>query len=120
MWSIFKYGVPVLGILGFGHSTYEVFARKIDAKKMGLTPEHLQMFGYLCLMQVVCWVLVIVGIRTGAAWTHPLAIFATGMYLFDYVVSLPSYKNLGDKVFKYWAGVAWLVQLAYILWAFSR
>ena len=36
MW-LFKFGVPILAILGFGHAVYEVFTDKIDAEKMRLT-----------------------------------------------------------------------------------
>ena len=117
MWALFKYGVPVLGILGFGHATFEVFTGKVDAKKMGLTPEHIRMFGVLAIIQTLCWVMVIVGLRMGAAWPHHLAIFATALFMFDYLVSLPSYKNIGDKAFKYWAGLALLLLFSYILWA---
>ena len=44
MW-LFKFGVPVLGILGFGHAVYEVFTDKVDFEKMGLTKPTLKMFG---------------------------------------------------------------------------
>jgi hypothetical protein len=39
MW-IFKFGVPILALLGFGHAVYEVFTGKIDAGAMGLTKLH--------------------------------------------------------------------------------
>ena len=117
MWAIFRYGVPVLGILGLGHATFEIFTGKVDAKKMGLMQEHIRMFGVLAVIQTLSWILVIVGLRMGAAWPRSLAIFATALFMFDYLVSLPSYKNLGDKAFKYWAGVALLLLFAYILWA---
>jgi hypothetical protein len=116
MW-IFRYGIPVLAILGFGHSAYEVFTGKVDAKAEGLTPEHLRMFGLLVVIQALGWALVIVGLRMGASWWHSLAIFNTGLFTFDYLVSLPSFRMIGDKAFKYWAGVALLLQFLFILWA---
>ncbi len=33
MW-LFKYGVPVLAILGFGHGVYEIFTGKFEVEKM--------------------------------------------------------------------------------------
>ena len=54
MW-IFEFGVPVLALLGFGHAVYEVFTGKIDAEKMGLQKQTLDMFGVANLFMVVCW-----------------------------------------------------------------
>ncbi len=115
MW-IFKFGVPVLALLGFGHAVYEVFTGKIDAAAMGLTKPTLDMFGVANLIMVVCWGAILVGLLAGAAWPKPLAFFITGMFLFDYLVSLPLYKNAGDDLFKYWAGAAVILQIAYCIW----
>jgi len=38
------------------------------------------------------------------------------LFTFDYVVSLSSYKKIGDEVFKYWAGGALILLFLYILW----
>ena len=115
MW-IFKFGVPVLALLGFGHAVYEVFTGKIDAEKMGLTKPTLRMFGVANLFMTVCWGLILFGLWTGATWPKLLAIFITGMFFFDYLVSLPLYKNVGDNIFKYWAGAAVILQIIYCIW----
>ncbi len=115
MW-IFKYGIPLLAILGFGHAVYEVFTEKMNAEKMGLKPEVLRMFGVANLFMTICWVLIFFGLMGGATWAGSLAIFITGMFLFDYLVSLPLYKNAGDEFFKYWAGVALIILILYCRW----
>ena len=115
MW-IFRFGVPVLGILGFGHAVYEVFTGKVDSEKMGLTKPTLKMFGTGNLVMTVCWAVIIFGLWTGAQWPKPLAIFITGMFFFDYLVSLPLYKNIDDTLFKYWAGAAVILQGVYCVW----
>ncbi len=115
MW-VFEFGVPVLGILGFGHAVYEVFTGKIDAEAMGLTKPTLQMFGVANLFMTVSWGVILLGLWAGAAWPKPLAIFITGMFFFDYVVSLSLYKKVGDDFFKYWAGAALILQVAYCVW----
>jgi len=115
MW-IFKFGVPVLGMLGFGHAVYEVFTDKIDAGKMGLTKPTLRMFGVANLVMTVCWGLILFGLWSGAPWPKLLAIFITGMFFFDYLVSLPLYKNIDDNLFKYWAGAAVILQITYCVW----
>ncbi len=115
MWIV-KYVIPILAILGFGHAAYENLTGKVDANKMGVTMEHIKMFGLLALIQTIGWVIVIIGVRTGAAWTKSVAVFSMALFFFDYVVSLPSYKNLGDKAFKYWAGVVLLLLVGYCIW----
>jgi hypothetical protein len=115
MW-LFKFGLPVLAVLGFGHAVYEVFTDKIDAEKMGLTRPTLRMFGVCNLLMTVCWIFILFGLQTGAEWPRFLATFITGMYLFDYLVSLPLYKNIGDNLFKYWAGAAVVLQIIYCIW----
>ena len=115
MW-LFKFGVPLLAMFGFGHAVYEVFTEKIDAEKMGLTKPALRMFGAANLLMTICWILIFFGLLAGAAWPRSLAIFITGMFLFDYLVSLPLYKNAGDNFFKYWAGMAVVLQIIYCGW----
>jgi hypothetical protein len=115
MW-LFKFGVPVLAVLGFGHAVYEVFTERIDAEKMGLTTPILRMFGVANLLMTICWIFILFGLWTGAGWPRFLATFITGMFLFDYLVSLPLYKNIGDSAFKYWAGAAVMLQLIYCIW----
>jgi hypothetical protein len=53
---------------------------------------------------------------SGGAWARPFAIFATGMFFFDYLVALPIYKNVEDGIFKYWAGAAVILQVVYCIW----
>lgn len=113
--TIFKYGIPVLGILGFGHAAYENITGKVDGKGMGVTQEHIKMFGLLALIQTLGWALVIIGWRMGAAWPNSVAIFCTALFFFDYVVSLPSYKNINDNAFKYWAGVGVILLFSYCI-----
>lgn len=115
MW-LFKYGMPILGFLGFGHAVYEIFTGKIDPEKMGSSQPILKMFGVANLFMAVSWVVVFFGLLAGAAWPRSLAIFITGMYFFDYVVSLPQYKKIGDNFFKYWAGAALVLAVVYCLW----
>jgi hypothetical protein len=115
MW-IFKFGVPILALLGFGHAVYEVFTGKLDAEKMGLEKRTLDMFGVANLLMVLCWGLILAGLLAGAAWPKPLAFFITGMFFFDYLVSLPLYRNVGDDLFKFWAGAAVMLQVAYCIW----
>jgi len=115
MWLI-KFGVPILAMLGFGHAVYEVFTGKTDAEKMGLTRPTLKMFGVANLFMITCWILIFFGLLAGAMWPKSLAFFISGMFLFDYVVSIPLYKNAGDNLFKYWAGVAFILQISYCIW----
>ena len=115
MW-LFRYGIPVLGVLGFGHAVYEIFTGKVDSEGMGLTPETHRMFGVLAVIQTLGWALGMIGLRMGASWPHSLAVFNTGLFTFDYVVGLPSYKKIGDEAFKYWAGGALILLFLYILW----
>jgi len=115
MW-LFKFGVPILAILGFGHAVYEVFTYRIDAEKMGLTRPTLKMFGVANLFMTVCWIFIFFGLLAGAAWPRSLVIFITGMFFFDYLVSLPLYKNIGDNFFKVWAGAALIIQIIYCIW----
>jgi len=115
MW-VFRYGIPALGILGFGRAAYETLTGKVDARGMGLTPQHLRMFGLLAVIQTLGWALVVIGLWRGASWPHSLAIFNAGLFTFDYLTSLPSFRNIGDNAFKYWAGVALLLQFLYIVW----
>ena len=115
MW-LFKFGVPILGILGFAHAAYEVFSGKEDPEKMGLRENILKMFGVGDAIIAACWLLVFFSLILGAAWTRSLAVFATGMFFFDYLVALPIYKNNEDGIFKYWAGAAVILQVAYCVW----
>lgn len=115
MW-LFRFGVPVLGILGFGYAVYEVVAEKEDPEKMGLAKNILKMFGVGDLIIALCWLGTLVGLAVGAGWAHAVAIFATGMFCFDFLVALPIYKNLEDHVFKYWAGAALILQIVYCIW----
>jgi hypothetical protein len=115
MW-LFKYGVPVLAILGFGHGVYEIFTGKFETDKMGIAENVSKMLGIAALLMTVSWILIIFGVATGAAWSRNLAILATGMYIFDYLVALALYKNSGDAIFKYWAGVALLLMISYCIW----
>lgn len=117
MWAtIFEYVIPVLGVLGFGHAAYENLTGKVDAKGMGVTPAHIKMFGVMALVQTLGWIVVIIGLLTGAKWPNSVAIFNTALFLFDYVVSLPSYKNIGDNAFKYWAGAVVILLFGYCIW----
>lgn len=115
MW-IFKFGVPILGVLGFGHAVYEVFTDRIDAEKMGMPRSALRMFGLCNLFMTVSWIIIFFGLMGDGTWPKALAIFVTGMYIFDYVVSIPLYKNAGDEFFKIWAGAAGIILILYIFW----
>lgn len=115
MW-IFKYGVPVLAILGFGHGVYEIFSGKFEIEKMGIPQNVAKMLGVAALVMTILWILILLALATGAAWPRYLAILATGMYIFDYLVALALYKNSGDSLFKYWGGVAGILMISYSIW----
>ena len=93
-----------------------IFTGKVDAKGMGLTPEHLRMFGLLAVIQTLGWALVVIGLRMGASWPHSLAIFNTGLFTFDYLSQ--SRRRSGILVtmcLSIGRGVALLLQFLYIL-----
>ena len=113
---LFKFGVPILSILGLGYGAYEVFSGKDDPEKMGLAPNILKLFGVANLFMTVCWAIVCVALIMGAGWHKSLALFTTGMFFFDNIVSLAIYKNVGDSSFKYSAGVFLILQIAYCIW----
>ncbi|MCP3922175.1 MAG: hypothetical protein GY714_06270 [Desulfobacterales bacterium] len=113
---IFKYCVPVFGILGFAHAFYRVFIEKMDAKKMGLVPKVLHMYGIADLMLSIGWLAVLIGLVIDAIWYRELAFLLTGMFLFDYLVSLPSFELMGDRLFKYWSSVGVIVFISYCVW----
>jgi len=116
MW-LFKYGVPILAILGFGHGCYEAFTSTPEHnEKMGIARNAARMFGVCNLFMAVSWAVILVTIGGGVTWQRTLAVFITGMFMFDYVVSLALYKNAGDNFFKYWAGAAAILSILYILW----
>lgn len=115
MW-IFRYGVPVLGILGFAHAAYQVFTGELVPEKMGVQPNVLRMFGVGETLIAICWLLIIFGLRAGAAWPRHLAIFITGIYLCNYLVSLSMFKNMGDKLFKYWGTASLIIMVLYCMW----
>jgi len=114
MWLL-KFGIPLLGVLGFAHASYEVFSGKEDPEKMGLRENILKMFGVADALIAVCWLLVLVALVSRFRWVRPLAIFGTGMFFFDYLVALPIYKNIEDRIFKYWAGAALILQVIYCI-----
>ena len=113
---LFRFGVPILSFLGLGYGAYEVFSGKDDPEKMGLAPNILKLFGVANLFMTVCWGVVFLGMALGASWPQSLAVFITGMFCFDYIVSLAIYKNVGDSTFKYYAGVFLILQIAYCIW----
>ncbi|MBI5118679.1 hypothetical protein HZA56_19600 [Candidatus Poribacteria bacterium] len=65
MW-IFRHEVPVLGILGFGDAAFDL-CRQGRREENGLNAEHIKMFDVLAVIQTLRWILVIVGLRMGAA-----------------------------------------------------
>ncbi len=113
---LFTYGMPVVGVLGFGYAVYEVFTGRLDLKGMGLAPEVGRRFGVLAVIQTLGWALVIIGLQMGASWPHSLAVYNTGLFTFDYVVSTPLYRKIGDNAFKYWAGTCLILLFLYIAW----
>jgi hypothetical protein len=115
MW-LFKYGVPVLAILGFGHGVYEIFTGKFEIEKMGIPQNVAKMLGVAALVMTILWILILFALTTGAVWLRYLAILATGMYIFDYLVALALYKNTGDSFFKYWGGAAGILMISYSIW----
>jgi len=113
---ILKFVVPVLSVLGLGYGAYEVFSGKDDPDKMGLAPNILKLFGVANLFMTLCWAIVCVGLAVGASWPGSLATFITGMFFFDYIVSLAIYKNVGDSSFKFTVGVFLLLQIGFCIW----
>jgi hypothetical protein len=107
------YAMPVLSALIFGYGIYEIGTGKDDPEKMGLAPNVLKFFGVANCLMMISWVVVLYGMVTAASWTLLLAVFITGMFFFDYIVSLAIYKNVGSNSFKYMAGVIMLGQVAF-------
>lgn len=114
--ALFRFVVPVISVLVWLRAVYQVFTNKLDAGKMGLTKPTLNMFGVCNFLMAICWGLVLFGLWSGSLWTKPLASFATGMSVFDYIVSLPPFKDMGDNLFKYYGGVFTILQIAYCVW----
>ena len=114
--GIIRYTIPVFGILGFGHAVYRVFIEKMDAKSMGMDRDILKMYGIGDLLMTIGWAAVLAGIVLNEAWYKDIAIFVTGMFMFDYLASLPSFKKMGDWFFKYWATAALFIFVAYCVW----
>lgn len=113
---LFKYIVPLLASLAFLHPSYLVFVKKFDATTMGIQPRVLKMFALSDLFIAICWMVIAINLHEMSPWIKSLSFFITGMWAFDYVVSLPLYKTAGDPYFKYWGGVSLVVLLVYCIW----
>ncbi len=90
---------------------------------MGLAQNILNMFGVANFLMGVCWIIILLTLLPGFEWLrdimvtvispHELAIFLTGMFFFDYIISLAIYKNVGDSYFKFYGGVFLMIQAIY-------
>ncbi len=116
MWII-RHGVPILAIVGFGHAAYQVFTEKLHADKMGVYRNVLIMFSIGETLMAASWAIVFLGLWTdGAQWPQSLAVFATGMYCCNYLVSLAMFRNMDDRWFKYWGSGAMALLVLYCIW----
>ena len=83
---------------------------------MGVSRNVLRMFGVGEIFMAICCILILFGLRAGSSWPRSLAILITGMYLCSYLVSLAMFKNMGDRLFKYWGTAAAVLWLLYCIW----
>jgi hypothetical protein len=113
---VLAYGVPILSIVGFGSSSYEVASGKIAPEKLGITKEHAKMLAIGGFIQVLLWILILSGYIMQATWRYPLAIFVAGMCFFDLLQAYPQRKKMGDKMFKYVAVLIILLLIVYLKW----
>jgi len=114
--ALVLYGVPIFSIIGFGGAAFTVFAGILKPERMGVSENVLRMFGVGETIMAACWVLVLLGLLTGSSWPRPLAFLITGMYLCNYLISLAMFKNMGDRLFKYWGTVSAVVLPLYCIW----
>ena len=114
--GVIAYAIPVLGVVGSLGAAFTVFAGILNPEKMGVADNVLRMFGMGEIIMAICWAVVLFGLRAEAAWIQPLACLATGIYICNYLVSLATFKNLGDKLFKYWGPCSAVVLLIYCIW----
>lgn len=114
--KLILFGVPAFSIISFAAAAFTVFAGILDPEKMGVSKNVLRMFGVGEILMAVCWALVLVGLLAGASWPRSLAFLATGINLCNYLVSLAMFKNMGDRLFKYWGTSSAVVLLLYCIW----
>jgi len=114
--SFFMYAVPVFSIICFGGAAFTVFTGILDPAKMGVSKNVLRMFGVGEILMATCWALILIGLLAGASWSQSLAFLGTGMYLCNYLVSLAMFKNMGDRLFRYWGTASAIVLLFYCVW----
>ena len=114
--DVITYGVPILGVIGSLGAAYTVFAGILKPEKMGVEVNVLKMFGVGELIMGICWALVIYFLRSETDRAHQLVFLTTGIYLCNYLVSLAMFKNMGDKLFKYWGTLSAGALLFYCYW----
>ncbi|MBI5118683.1 hypothetical protein HZA56_19620 [Candidatus Poribacteria bacterium] len=114
--SSLRYIVPIFSVVGFGGAAYLVFTGTLKAEKMGVSKNVLRMFGAGELLMAICWAVIPLGLRAGAVWPRYLAFLITGMYLCNYLISLAMFKNMGDKLFKYWGTASAVILPLYCIW----
>ena len=114
--SLVKYVVPILSVIGFAGAAFTVFAGILDPQKMGVSENVLKMFGVGEIIMAISWALVLYGLCLESSWHKPLALIVTGIYLCNYLVSLAMFKNMGDRLFKYWGTAGAVILLAYAVW----
>ena len=110
------YVIPAFGIIGFLGAAFTVFTGILNSEKMGVSENVLRMFGVGEIVMAICWAMVLFGLRAESSWTQALAYLATGIYLCNYLVSLAMFKNMGDRLFKYWGTSSAVVLLLYCGW----
>ena len=110
------YAIPVFGIIGFLGAAFTVFTGILNPEKMGVSENVLKMFGVGEVIMAICWAIVLFGLCTESSWTRSPAYLATGIYICNYLVSLAMFKNMGDRLFKYWGTCSAVVLLLYCIW----
>jgi len=114
--TVIMYVVPIVSIIGFSGAAFAVFTGVLNPQKMGVSANVLNMFGVGEIIMAISWILILYGLHTGLPWHRSLALVVTGIYICNYLVSLAMFKNMGDKLFKYWGTAGAVILLAYSIW----
>jgi hypothetical protein len=114
--SIIIYAVPIISIVGFAGAAFAVFTGILDPQKMGVSKNVLRMFGVGEIIMATSWAFVLYGLQAGSSWHRSLALVATGIYICNYLISLAMFRNMGDKLFKYWGTAGVVILLVYSIW----
>ena len=105
-----------MSIIGFAGAAFTVFTGILDPQKMGVSKNVLRMFGVGEIIMAASWAFILYGLYTASSWHQSVALVVTGIYICNYLISLAMFKNMGDKLFKYWGTAGAIVLLLYSIW----